>query len=302
MLSVCIPVYNTDINPLINALIKEIDKYKLAVEIITIDDASSDKWEKINNNAFKKVRNIKLQTNIGRARIRNLFLQYAIYEYLLFIDNDSLIISEKFLSTYLNSIKQNTTAVICGGRIYNSKPASRKQLLRWKYGIKKESRSLNDRIQEPYKSFMTNNFMIHRRILEKIPFDEHLDGYGHEDTLFGYCLKKDQIPVRHIDNPIMNGEIENNEEYLKKTEEAICSLIKILNIVNNDPEFINDIKLLSAYTKLSSAGMVNFTYFLFILSKPFIRFMLIKGLISIRLFNFFKLGIFINKYHTKPKQ
>lgn len=293
MLSVCIPVYNTDISALLNALIREKETCNLPLEIIVIDDASLEKWRKVNRTYINKVRYFELNSNIGRAGIRNLFLQYATYQYLMFIDNDSLIISEKFLSKYLESIKQDQIEVICGGRIYDNKLPPRNKRLRWKYGIKKESRSLARRINDPYKAFMTNNFLLHRKILEKIPFDERLTEYGHEDTLFGYSLKREAVSVKHIDNPVMNGDIENNKEYLKKTEEAVKNLIKILEFTNNDPSFIDNITILRFYKKLSSLYLINTVYLLFIFTKSFLKFLLLRGRVCLFMFNFYKLGILI---------
>ena len=47
--------------------------------------------------------------------------------------------------------------------------------------------------------------MISKTCFEQISFNEDLQGYGHEDTLFGYELDKKNIQIHHLDNPVLNG-------------------------------------------------------------------------------------------------
>ena len=301
MLSVCIPVYNTNVLSLIDALIIEKETCDLSVEIILIDDGSSAIWKKANKAAGAKVKYIELKKNIGRASVRNLFLNYTQSEYLLFIDNDSLIVSQRFLTKYLEAVKHNFYGVICGGKVYDVKAPSKEKMLRWKYGTKIESRSMTKRMQDPYKSFMTTNFLINRNILKKLPFDERLTSYGHEDTLFGFYLKKNNIPIKHIENPVMTGNLETNQEYLEKTEQGVMNLIKILEFVNDDPDFIENITLLKVFKKISACKLIGAVHFIFNLLKPITRLLLLRGKVSITMFNFYKLGIFIENYSGKEK-
>jgi len=55
-------------------------------------------FKKINENVCRKEIYIQLDNNIGRAKIRNLFLKYAKYDYLLFLDCDTFIISDDFVA------------------------------------------------------------------------------------------------------------------------------------------------------------------------------------------------------------
>ena len=296
MITICIPIFNWDVTSLIKELSQQVKLLNVHSEIILIDDCSSEKFKEINRQVCEKEKYIQLDKNIGRAKIRNLFLENSHYDHLLFLDCDSLIISKDFVLKYIETIKQNEYLVVCGGRIYDPSRPGRNKMLRWKYGIKKESQSVSTRILSPNKSFMTNNFLIDRKIFEQVKFDERISGYGNEDTLFGYQLKKNGIQVHHIDNPILNGEIEENAEYLKKTEKGICNLIQILPYVDYDKDFINDVRILKFYHKIKSYFLVNIIKFLFICHKPILRFLLVHGFVNLRLFNFYKLGILIKNY------
>jgi glycosyltransferase involved in cell wall biosynthesis len=295
MLTICIPVFNYDIRSLIDELSQQLHAVDVPVEMIIIDDCSTEFYKDSNKTTCQHHTYIELSENIGRARIRNLFLKHATYDYLLFLDCDALVKRPSFLASYIEILKE-TPWVVCGGRLYDQKRPSRDKLLRWKYGMRRESQPYTVRSKFPNKSFMTNNFLIKRAVLEQHPFDERITQYGHEDTLFGYVLKKNNISITHIDNPITNGDFELNAAYLAKTRQGIVNLIHILNFTEETDDLIHDIAILRTYTqvrkiehiiRLSFAGM-----------KPLLTFLLTKGYVSLFLFDFYKLGILIE---TKRK-
>ncbi len=247
MISVCIPVYNFDIEPLITALVPQVKE--VGGEIIVIDDQST-KYKTQNRtviNKHKEIRYIELPKNIGRAAIRNLFLKYAQHDYLLFLDCDVYIISPSFLETYVKVIRKSPPAVIVGGRIYGPKPSERKKLLRWKYGVQRESKPADIRRKTPNASFMTNNFVIDKHLFKTIRFNEALRSYGHEDTLFGYELKKRGVKIMHIDNPVLNGDVEDAATYMEKTKQSVENLAFIVKKYGNEKDLAEDITLLKTY-------------------------------------------------------
>lgn len=292
MLAICIPVYNFDINPLISALEKEISSFQLPCEIIVIDDCSTAAFRSLNSPIIQHVKYVELSKNVGRAKIRNLFLEHTHQERLLFLDGDSLIISPTFLRTYLDALNLNYP-VICGGRVYPTERPSSQQLLRWKYGIRRESKSAVERSNHPNGSFMTNNFLISRDLLERIRFDERLTEYGHEDTLFGIELMRAGITIKHIENPILNGDIETNELFLSKTERAVENLVLLIHNYEFPKELEREIQLLRTAKKLKSlSGLI---YWLHKLTAPVLLFFLKRGVVSLACFSFYKLGYFTIK-------
>lgn len=296
MISICIPVYNFNITSLINELSNQINSLNIQCEIIVIDDCS-DNFKKINEIECKKHTYLELPENIGRARIRNLFCKYAKYQYLLFLDCDCLIKTSSFLSNYIEIIKEQPS-VVCGGRIYETIRPKREKLLRWKYGILRENQSCSVRRKSPNKSFMTNNFLISKKVFEENKFDERIVKYGHEDTLFGFSLKKKNIEITHIDNPVINGDIELNREYLNKTKEGIINLVNILNFTKYDKDLIDDITILRFYDKVKKIEkIVNLSFIIF---KPLIVFLLTRGYFNLYLFDYYKLGILIENLRNKP--
>ncbi len=292
MISVCIPIYNFDVRSLVSRISEQAESQSALVEIILIDDGSDEFYREINREICSRHKYIELSENIGRSAIRNKFLKYVSQPWLLFLDCDSLIISENFLQRYLSTIENRAEEmVVCGGRVYSPDPPGKNRYLRWKYGIFRESRTANERARNPNKSFLSNNFLISGELFSRFPFDERISEYGHEDTLFGYHLKKNNISIRHIDNPVLNGDIETNAVFLEKTRKSIMNLRKILEYVDYDPAFSADIGLMQGYFKI--AGIEPFFRIFFIIVRPFIVFSLKRGWVTLWMFDIYKLGIFV---------
>lgn len=289
-LAVCIPIYNFNVCPLIETLHNQIKRVDTQVELIMIDDASNTHFKLLNQPIGKWGTYITLNKNVGRAQIRNLFLQHTTAPYLLFLDGDSMIIRDNFIANYLTIIRDKQPPVVCGGRLYPEQLPSAKQSLRWRYGWAKESQSANKRQAHPNRSFMTNNFLVQRTILATIPFDERLSRYGHEDTLFGYELTKQSIEIKHIDNPILNGDIESNALFIEKTEAAVENLAAIIKWKKQDEAFINSIQLSRFYFALPPIiSSIYRLLFGLIIKKP-LKYLLLKHKMPLSCFDMYKLG------------
>ena len=296
MISVCIPIYNYVAYPLVRSLSTEIEQLGAQdrFEIVCIDDHSSDEFRSRNKGIEDLAACHFLNDNIGRAQIRNLFLEKTKGEWLLFLDNDS-VVPERFLQNYEEAIC-GKVGVIVGGRVYDPHSDDQQHHLRYLYGSRIESRSVEKRRNNPYKSFMTNNFMVRRTVLEKIHFDPRLANYGHEDTLFGYRLEEHNIPILHIDNPVVNGYVETNKEFLQKTNEGIESLVFIYGFMQDDMRFCQSVRLLDTYAKLRRLGLLRVVYNFFERCRESMEFHFENGKgVSLHQFSFYKLGLFIEK-------
>ena len=298
MISICIPVFNFDVRALVGKLSDQLKSANFEGEIVIIDDCSTTEFKAINKSVCVQQTYVELKENVGRSKIRNLFLKYTKYDNLLFLDCDGIVIHENFISNYTLFIENKEYNVVCGGRIYDTNSVKRKHKLRWKYGLKKESQPLDVRLQAPNKSFMTNNFLIRRSLFEQIRFEERINKYGHEDTLFGYMLKQKGLNIDHIDNPILNGDIETNALYLNKTEEGLANLVYIIKYQDYDNDFMEDVSILDFYQNLKSRKQDGVVYFFYKLFGPIIRYLLLKGFVNLKLFQFYKLGFMMHSFKT----
>ena len=289
MLSILIPVYNFDVRAYVKELYRQAESLKISFEIIIVDDASDNKFRLQNAGLdnLDSVQYIQLQANIGRSRIRNDLADKAKYDYLLFTDCDSEVFDENFIKRYIEQCKGET--VVCGGVAYKpEKPDSQKLFLRWFYGVHREARRSEERNKNANSSFMTGNFLISKSIFGKVQFDEKITQYGHEDTLFGYELKKLEIKIKHINNPLIHLGLETNQIFINKTQKAVESLKYIIENYNY-PDLYTDIKLLRIYKKISL--FCPLVKLLFILVKTFIERNLKSKKPKLFLFDFYKLGV-----------
>lgn len=93
-LSIVIPMYNTEkyIKSCIDSLLNQ-NISKKDYEIIIVDDGSNDKSLEIINNLYKDIENLKVISvkNGGQSYARNIGIDKANGEYLLFVDSDDYV-------------------------------------------------------------------------------------------------------------------------------------------------------------------------------------------------------------------
>ena len=297
MLSICIPVYNYDCYELISKLFILSQKVGITVEIIVIDDGSALPFRFKNSINENIVSVIHLNKNIGRARVRNLFCTYARFENMLFLDCDIQIIDPKYLGNYVDEIDSGFE-VITGGTNYPQENPGKKRSLHWKYCRFKEEEFREKLPKDPYQSFMTNNFLIKKEIFEKICFDETLNSYGHEDTLFGYQLKKYHYKIRHIDNPVLHTHLDVNEIFAIKSAQAVENLVRLTRNPQYGMDFAKNVTLSKMFFQLQSQGLDGmlkaFAWFLL----PLLRKRLCQGNANLKEFSIYKLLLFTKVYNS----
>lgn len=244
MLSYLIPVYNTDVRDFVRELSRQIEQSGITGEIVCLDDASDEKYRILNREmlTWKNVKYTELEKNVGRSRIRNLLVKEARYDWFIFADSDLVIVRNDFIQKYAAQTKDRGTLVY-GGTLYGEKPAEKEKLLHWLYGIYRESLGVDQRNQNKYGTFKTNNFMISRWAFEQIGFDETVKGYGHEDTLFATDASRKGLDMVHIDNPLQHYGVETNVEFLNKQKNAIQNLA----ILYKQQKVGNEIRLIRFY-------------------------------------------------------
>jgi glycosyltransferase involved in cell wall biosynthesis len=291
MLSVLIPVYNFDVVPFVSDLVNQCLSCNISFEIICLDDCSNEGF-KAKNSALKKVEGVvyeELPANIGRSRIRNRLAEQAKFENLLFLDCDSKTNDSSFIERYIAKI--DGQSVIYGGRNYAlNKPEDPNEYFRWWYGVKRETITTTARQKKMYSHFMTNNFCLPKSIYQSIRLDETIQGYGHEDTLFGIELKQNKIPILHIDNPLCHIGLEDFETFIRKTEEGIYNLNQLLNQNKVD----ESIKLLKAYRLVKKIGLEPAIYAYYQKNKSAILKRLKKEKTTLRWFDSYKLGYLVS--------
>ena len=189
---------------------------------------------------------------MGRTATRNYLAENANYDCLLFLDADVLPVHSDFVKKYLAALSEGTD-VICGGIAYMAeKPDNTDQMLRWKYGHKKEMKSVAQRRQNPF-TVVSANLLVTKTIFKNCnPKDN--SSYG-LDNIFSDCLKAQNATVEHIDNPVYHLGLESNQAFVKKSIQSIDTTI--LAEAEGSIES-NSRPIQKAYIKLKKWGAIPF--------------------------------------------
>ncbi|MEZ4993306.1 MAG: glycosyltransferase [Saprospiraceae bacterium] len=264
MISILIPIYNDVILELVKAIHTQCMDEAIDFEIICLDDGSSSDI-RLQNAVLADlplVQYLELTENIGRSRIRNRLADLAKFPYLLFMDGDSRVVRSNYIRRYLDILHPDR--VIYGGRVYsNQSPLESTFRLHWRYGLQREALTVSARNAHPYRTFMTNNFVVPLAIFRQVRFDETIRRYGYEDTLYALALQQKGINIVHTDNPLLHLGLETRTVFLRKIGEALDNLREILPL---HPEI--DTRLLMLVRRLERSHLLPVFKMMSSIGKP----------------------------------
>ncbi len=291
MISVGIPVFNTDVRDLVSVLAAQIDP--ALQEIIVLDDGSDSDTLLVNESiaSLPGVRYFHNEVNTGRICARNKIATLASHQWLLFLDADSGIIDEGFIKKYLTAI-DGDAAVITGGRVYERvNPLLCEYAMHWKYGKSREGRWRT--MPGNIKGFQSNNFLIRRPVFEQISFPGNTSGYGHEDTWMGIQLEKHCFNIKHIDNPVLHLGLETTAKFLEKSGEALRNLNRLRQHCDSQT-LAQHVKLYRKYLFLRKTGMGAGVRLLYRLFRKQVERNLYSCNPDLFLFDFYRMNFFLS--------
>lgn len=261
MVSILIPTYNYNIVNLVKQVYKQSVDSSIIFEVIVVDDCSTDIEIKQENKQINQLEFCKLvenSQNLGRTATRNLLASEANYNWLLFLDADVLPKYDDFMNRFQFSEIKSLQIIYGGVDYYKEKPGKDK-ILRWKYGLEREAKSVSQRLKEPH-FIISQNLLIDKTIFLDLNSVE-TNTYG-LDILFSSNIKKKNIRVQQIDNPVYHLGLESNAIFIKKSLEAVKTTYNLeeKGIIENDLR-----PLQKSYLKLKKASMLSL--FNFIISK-----------------------------------
>ena len=168
MLSILIPTYNHSIVALVKGVHQQATKAKIPFEILVLDDCSTDLKISIDNERINQLEFCGLQKNeknLGRTASRNFLATKASYELLLFLDADVLPKYDDFIDRF-ELHKMKNSKIIFGGVCYKSEKPSKDLILRWKYGHKRETKSVKERNKNSY-TIVSSSLLIDKKVFFK---------------------------------------------------------------------------------------------------------------------------------------
>ena len=126
-------------------------------------------------------------------------------------------------------------------------------------------------------------------MFDKIGFEKTITKYGHEDTVFAYCLSKINASVIHIDNPVLHGDVDLNEVFFEKTHKSLENLDLIYRKGLIEPKFVT---LLRVFVKMKKIKLNYFFAFINKIFYPIFTINLTSKNPSLYVFDLFRLSYF----------
>jgi len=294
MISILIPTYNQNITKLVANLHNQVVELCVDFEIIVMEDGSK-KFVQENDSIAELLnsRHIILKENVGRSAVRNKLADEAKYDHLLFMDCDAEVSSPDFVSRYITFCKED--CVVIGGTAYDPNETNPDYSLRLKYGRVREARTALERGKN---NFATFNFLISKSIFNQVRFDESIRGYGHEDMLFGHQLHQLGYEFIQIENPLIHKGLDDNQTFLKKTEEGTRNLF-LLYKTGHYPFLAQESKLLQVYLKFNKVGLTRLLALKFDFTKNILHWLLRCKNPSLPLYDLYKLLYLCKISHSK---
>lgn len=286
MLSIVIPTYNYSVFDLILELKNQCDSIGIDYEIIVQDDHSNSENENEKINKLEHCSFSSNSGNLGRAKNRNLLAQKATFPYLLFLDADTFPIHKNFISNYILEIN-DANKIVYGGIRYQEEQPPKEKLLRWVYGKKREALSVEQRNKNIYLSFLTLNFLIHKEVFKTVAFNESIPNLRHEDTLFSFELMKNNISLKHVENPVYHFGIDNFGKALQKEHE---SLLALKNLVDKGLLPNDYVKLSTFFSTIKTLKLKFLIAFSFKVIKPLLLKNISSATPSLVLFDVYRIG------------
>ena len=225
LVSVIVPIYNVEkyLNKCIESIINQTYKN---LEIILIDDGSTDKSGKICDRFEKKDNRIKVihQKNAGVSSARNTGIDSADGLWIAFIDSDDWV-EENYIKNLIENTSKDVDVVQCG--YYRIVEEKKEQInCAGKLEIKNADEFLNGCLNPQTAYGLCHMKIIRKSIINDIRFNEKI--VVCEDALFNIQISRNMKYFKMIKQPLYNYRI-NRDSVVRRSEKYK----KALNVIGD---------------------------------------------------------------------
>lgn len=295
MLSVLIACYNQRVEELVLSLWQQGKALNRPFEIVVHENGVDAAIQQEMLAAFagkEEIRYAIQRSANSRSASRNWMAKQARYPYMLFLDGDAAVVDQQFLTRYIQCLPSESVWV--GGTAYRAHPPEQDRLLRWTYGKAREERVY---LGSKGKSagFSSFNFLMPRSAFEKVQFDETITAYGHEDSLLGQQLTEAGISISDLHNPLYHEGLDENEEFLAKSAQAVRTLAQLVR----QGKLGEEIKLYRIYQLLRQWQLTGVMRQLLFKSRKLMERQLCGRRPSMLVFDLWKLGHLLSEMEQK---
>lgn len=295
-LALLLPVYRNFPEVLLDEAYRQLQTLDISTAVYILDDGSPEPiaaleaWAARHEQVYFR----RWESNGGRSTARNHLAAWAQAEYQHFLDDQLRVPSPDF---WAKLWAQRLPRGIVYGPAYPPEHPEPGTELRWKVARLREFASFPP--EDPYTSFKSGHFLAHHSVWSQVRFDETLRGYGHEDTLLGLALQARKIPLRGLDLPVYNAELDRNTEFLEKVEQSLRNLL-IIN--QNYPGYAQHFGLLRLTGKLQRWHVAGLVYFLLAWGQKSMRRHLQGSQPSLKVFDAYRLLYLLSLLRSGPEK
>lgn len=228
LISVIIPIYNGE-KYIENCLNSIINQSYTNLEIIVLNDGSTDNTLEILNEFKKKDKRIKVidKKNTGVSHTRNVGISTAIGKYLTFIDIDDWVEKDFIEELHKSIVRENVEVVRCNYFFVKNNKKQVRELNKLEY-CKYDEKNINTPISNFLLSLEGNEnyvmLLMIKNDKEKILFNENLTYM--EDVVFYFDLLSNKKSIYFINKALYN--YRSNQESVTNSPEKNIVLIKEL--------------------------------------------------------------------------
>lgn len=255
-LAICIPAYRDNACNLIRTLAALPEAGDCA--LLLYDDGSGDA-DLVHAHqdalaAFPGRKTLQVaQENRGRSFARNWLISHARSDWILLLDADMLPDSPDFLANYFAAVREvEGPALISGGFSLDQVTPGADCRLHYAQARASDCVDAQTRARDPGRYVFSSNMLVHRDILDAVPFDEGFKGWGWEDTDWGLRVAA-TYPVIHIDNTATHLGLEPDSTLLDKFS---ASGPNFARLVTRHPEAAARMPLLKAARRVKGVPLL----------------------------------------------
>ena len=257
LVTIIIPVYN-GVNTIEKCILSAVNQTYKNIEIIVVNDGSTDGTDKVLDKYVKLDDRVMVynKTNGGQSSARNLGLQNARGEYVLFLDSDDYLEKNALEVTTKSLIHSNASFCLFGFNIYKQDKLLRKPNPGDDYYINK-SLNYNDFIKIESLINSPCNKLYRRSYLKEL-FCESM--VYSEDELFNYMNLFKGIEISWIHDCLYNVQLNINSVNTRYKKGRLLDTLNTAEIKENKlVELFEDNFILKNHyiTVLSSLELAN---------------------------------------------
>lgn len=215
LVSVVIPVYNRE-KTIVRAVKSVLNQTYKNIEVIVVDDCSSDNSRNVIESAFSENNNVHyicLEKNSGACVARNRGVQLSKGKYVAFLDSDDAFLPNK-IEKQINYLCE-TKAQLCATDYIRYRKDGSEEIVKTKPGSQEEV--YNELL---YCNFITTGTLLgYKECFVEVPFDESLPRYQDWDLVlrlsqkYTFCFLKENTLLQYY-QPVSITASTNHEKTL----------------------------------------------------------------------------------------